>query len=341
MSSADNFRDRLTQIEDDMRGLAIDAFCARGSRRLARRVTCAIAACAAMTALAAEPPATHGRLWRIAKPGIADSYVLGTIHLGEPDIGTLPAPVRRALLRSRVLATELPFEALSLGPTMGLAAALATGDIASASDVAGEAPAMGVDLEPMIGGPAFVRLSHRLATGGFTPERARRMKAWVALLRVTREEGLRRGAMLDEVLVAAGRGAGLRIMPLEGVDDQAAAFDMVPLWAQGALLSHALMHPGAEDAGRRHALDAWRRGDLCALLAAGDPALAANPVLREAREALERHLIVNRTAVMHHRLFLPLRRGRVFVAVGASHLPGENGLLALLREDGYRVTRVW
>jgi len=44
---------------------------------------------------------------------------------------------------------------------------------------------------------------------------------------------------------------------------------------------------------------------------------------------------------MHHRLFLPLRRGQVFVAIGASHLHGDRGLLAMLRRDGYRVTRIW
>ncbi|MBK7472549.1 MAG: TraB/GumN family protein [Betaproteobacteria bacterium] len=52
-------------------------------------------------------------------------------------------------------------------------------------------------------------------------------------------------------------------------------------------------------------------------------------------------MILDRTALMHHRLFLALRSGRVFVAVGALHLYGEQGLLALLREDGYRLTRVW
>ena len=44
---------------------------------------------------------------------------------------------------------------------------------------------------------------------------------------------------------------------------------------------------------------------------------------------------------MAHRLFLPLRAGRVFVAVGALHLHGRRGLLALLREQGYRVSVVY
>jgi uncharacterized protein YbaP (TraB family) len=43
---------------------------------------------------------------------------------------------------------------------------------------------------------------------------------------------------------------------------------------------------------------------------------------------------------MAHRLHLPLLRGRVFVAVGALHLHGRDGLLALIRRQGYRVSRV-
>jgi uncharacterized protein YbaP (TraB family) len=44
---------------------------------------------------------------------------------------------------------------------------------------------------------------------------------------------------------------------------------------------------------------------------------------------------------MAHRLFIPLRDGRLFVAVGALHLFGSNGLLSLLHAQGYRVRRLY
>ena len=52
-------------------------------------------------------------------------------------------------------------------------------------------------------------------------------------------------------------------------------------------------------------------------------------------------IIDDRTVLMHHRLFLPLRGGGTFVAVGAMHLYGHQGLLAMLQRDGYRVRRIW
>ena len=55
---------------------------------------------------------------------------------------------------------------------------------------------------------------------------------------------------------------------------------------------------------------------------------------------LTRHPVENRTAQMAHRLFLPLRALRAFVTVGAVRLHGERGLLALLRDQGYRVSVV-
>jgi uncharacterized protein YbaP (TraB family) len=56
---------------------------------------------------------------------------------------------------------------------------------------------------------------------------------------------------------------------------------------------------------------------------------------------LTQQLVSNRTVLMAYRLFLPLKRGRVFVAVGALHLYGATGLLSQLRAQGYRLRRVY
>ena len=63
--------------------------------------------------------------------------------------------------------------------------------------------------------------------------------------------------------------------------------------------------------------------------------------LRPHYARLIEHVIEGRSALMHDRLTLPPRSGRVLVAVGALHLHGRKGLLALLRADGYRVVKVW
>jgi len=45
--------------------------------------------------------------------------------------------------------------------------------------------------------------------------------------------------------------------------------------------------------------------------------------------------------VMAFRMQRQLRRGAAFVALGALHLYGERGVLALLEQDGYHAARVF
>jgi uncharacterized protein YbaP (TraB family) len=146
---------------------------------------------------------------------------------------------------------------------------------------------------------------------------------------------------LDENLFIAARERRLRVFALESVAEQAAAFDMIPLASQVALLEHAVNDRAALAAQSGAAVDAWLAGDLAAIARLPERAGAAFPGMAPHYAALSRHLVRDRTAVMHHRLFMPLRAGRVFVAIGAAHLYGSDGLLALLREDGYAITRVW
>src|SRR5436190_20649158 len=54
-----------------------------------------------------QPPRDHGRLFRIVKAGIPDSYVLGTIHAADPRTSEPGAQIIAALTSCRTLTVEL------------------------------------------------------------------------------------------------------------------------------------------------------------------------------------------------------------------------------------------
>ena len=59
------------------------------------------------------------------------------------------------------------------------------------------------------------------------------------------------------------------------------------------------------------------------------------------RDVYLKHVLYIRNVVMAHYMLLPLRRKNAFIAVGALHLYGPQGLLSLLRDNyGFSVQRL-
>ncbi|MFQ5468324.1 MAG: TraB/GumN family protein, partial [Kiloniellaceae bacterium] len=58
-------------------------------------------------------------------------------------------------------------------------------------------------------------------------------------------------------------------------------------------------------------------------------------------ELVMRRFNDDRNKLMARRMEPFLRAGGAFVAIGALHLPGDTGLVSLLRARGYRVTRAY
>ena len=297
------------------------------SRCWARRCTAASAAAltlALATPIDAHPPPPFGEglLWRISKTGVLDSFAFGTIHIADPRVGIAKA-VGDALAGSRTLALELG------------------SGITDAQVLELEELRDGKRLQPLIGDEAFARVRAEL-TAQDVPERViERMKPWAAMMKVARARPRGGETTLDQQLLAAALARGMRVEPLEWVEEQVAAFDAVPLESQVALLKHALAHREALESTVDASIDAWLRGDLARLARISDSMGERFAAMRPHYWQLTRHIIHNRNILMHHRLVMPLRGGRVFVAIGALHLYGDKGLLAMIARDGYRVTRVW
>lgn len=127
---------------------------------------------------------------------------------------------------------------------------------------------------------------------------------------------------------------GREIVEFEGIERQLGIFDRLPEREQRDLLAAVIDELDRNRADPARLRRAWLAGDEQALVEATQGGLLADPQLREA-------LLVGRNRDWLEQLLPVLETGRKpMVAVGAAHIVGPDGLVAMLRERGYTLTRV-
>jgi uncharacterized protein len=272
----------------------------------------------------AEPaarPDPRGLLWRIEVRGQAPSYVFGTIHLADPRVTDLPPPVRDAFDHAERLLVEVVPDAAGLGQ---LTQSMRFDD--------------GRHLKQAVGARLYDDARAAMAKRGMPADDIDDLKPWaVTLLLLMPNRG---GAVpLDLVLQAHAAEQGKAVAGLESMEEQIRVFDGLALDEQRALLA-ATLREQAQLGERIEALvRAYLARDLAQLQELSDAADAGISPALDA--AMKRRLLTDRNRRMVERMQSWLRRGNVFVAVGAAHLPGPEGILKLLEREGYRVSAVY
>lgn len=266
----------------------------------------------------------QGLLWRVEKSGIEPSHVFGTLHADDPRLEPLPPPVRDVLSGSRALMLE--FVADQYGRERFLEAAMYLD---------------GRTLEQDIGREHFERAVEAMRPIGLPREFVGRLKPWGVLLnlRISRQPA---GAVPpDGQLFALARARRLPVLQIENVEEQVFTFDEMSLAAQVALLRHYLGHRDALDQLAERTLRAYLARDLQGVWDAQQYYAQRYPEIAPHHAELMKRVVLDRSVVMAYRMQRELRRGRAFVAIGALHLFGERGVLALLEDDGYRAVRLY
>ena len=110
---------------------------------------------------------------------------------------------------------------------------------------------------------------------------------------------------------------------------------------QVALLKHALAHRDELAQLEDETIRAYLARDLAAIWRLRERFIARYPEVAAHQAIMTKRLLYDRSVVMAYRVQQELRRGEAFVAVGALHLHGAKGVLALLAQDGYHATRVY
>jgi hypothetical protein len=108
-----------------------------------------------------------------------------------------------------------------------------------------------------------------------------------------------------------------------------------------ALLKHSLAHRDELLELAERTLEAYLERDLAAIWRLREQFVARHPQIAVHQAVMTKRVVHDRSVVMAFRMQRQLRRGEAFVALGALHLYGGKGVLALLEEDGYRAAKVF
>ncbi|MDX1655278.1 MAG: TraB/GumN family protein [Candidatus Competibacteraceae bacterium] len=262
-------------------------------------------------------------LWKARVDG-ATVYLLGTIHFGRPQMYPLSPGVEQALREADVLVVELDVrrDMLTMAGAM-LQAGLYQG---------------GRTLKDALGPRDWKRLEDHLSAMGMPPQLFLPQKPWMVALALTALELQRQGFSEElgvERYLLDKAGPTTRVVELESLEEQLELFERMGEEGQLAMLRETLIQL-QDDRTLERMLEAWRQGDgarLEGLMAEGFGPSAAG---RRAHELM----ITQRNRTMTRRLLELVEPGQTYLlAVGAGHLPGEEGIIAALRRRGYPVER--
>jgi uncharacterized protein YbaP (TraB family) len=291
---------------------------------------------ARVEAAAAATENSNAILWMIEKAGVAASHLFGTMHLTDERINVLSPLVSAALGNARQLVLELD----DLSPD-GFLKLLA----GSPQLVGLMVFTDGRRLSQLLGPEDYKTVSTALAESGVPGEAASLFRPWMAtmLLAVPACEQRRMTAglvPLDLRLAKEVEVRGLKPIGLETLESQFRSLSSTPEADQVEMLKAAArLYARVEDFTETMVqLYLERRlGAIWPLqLALAEQVGVAPRVF----DTVEQSLLVSRNLGMRDKALGHLEQGNVFVAVGALHLPGKQGLVSLLREAGYTVTAV-
>lgn len=263
----------------------------------------------------------RGLLWKIETPGAAPSYLFGTFHTSDPRITTLPCPVDEVFGRAASYTMEV---------------------IANGAGISSMAEAMyfsdGRKLKDVIGDALYQETVRAVRAGTAAPGVGiDHMKPWAVMMMLS---GPRNGSGLFLDMALQLR-AVLRDKPtygLESMQEQVAVFNGMSLKDQIVLLRDAVQSTQRPEDAMEEIAQAYLKRDLGALLALNEK---YKPQDARVYNTMMDRLLTQRNINMATRMRVRLQEGNAFIAVGALHLPGDTGLLRLLRDAGYRVSRVY
>jgi len=283
--------------------------------RLAGAVA-AFALIAAPTAASAEP-----MLWKVSDKD-STMHLFGTIHVLDQG-NSWRTPAFDAVFKGD---EEVWFEI----------------DMAKASDPAAIAPYQSLMIDPAqpiskrLKPEDYARFAEAAKGLGVDPAQVDILRPWAAALQLTMLGLVKAGASPDAGVdkVLSGEVAPRPMKTLETIEQQLRIFADMPAEVENAYLLTTVEDLKEGPAYFKRMAEAWGAGDVATFEKTFLQDLRANPEVYDA-------VLKKRNQAWVEILDAELKgKGSDFVAVGALHLVGPDGVPALLKARGYKVERV-
>lgn len=277
-----------------------------------------------ITSLAQQGKAENTLLWKISGNGIEKpSYLFGTIHMICEEDAILSANLKKALNECDEVYFEVDMD--NLLEMMG-----ALGKMKMKNDTT---------LQDLLSKADYEKVKKYFDSKGSMLPFSMLETYKPILAASTLQEGsmpCENTAMMEQVIMDEAKENGKKVKGLETMSYQAGVLDSIPYKLQAeqlvAYIDKALKGE-EDDAELKEMFKAYKSQDLKRLeklLVETDPGMASFTDI----------LLFHRNQNWVEKLRSLLSKKALVIAVGAGHLPGEKGVISLLRKAGYKVTPV-
>lgn len=274
----------------------------------------------------------EGRMFRVVGDGLAPSYIFGMVHATDPRVHDLPEIVLDAIAGADTLAIET-------------------------SELPGRADAPLIDRRPdlfflpdeqtlsaILDTAILTELEALLARTDLAISDVDRLQPWVVMQTVAQPdcERVRLGAgaqIVDAQIIALAKDNGASITSLETEDEQTEAFAFQSIPDQLAMMQAGLQAAQLSDDMLETLIALYLEGQPGAILPLTNAVVTmdgggeSDAVYAEWWD----RMMIARNRSMAERLGPILAEGGVFVAIGINHVAGAEGVVELVRAQGYDI----
>ena len=260
--------------------------------------------------------ADNGLLWKVEAPNGKVSHLLGTIHTDDERVTEFSPKIIKAIDQSDLFMMETlpPSDASFFMMKQGNVAQLLTQE----------------ELEQVF---------HLCMQHSMLPDYSLHMKPWLLAVVFDLPKSMSALSMDEKLMMTAIE----KSKKIKGLEENAAHFSMLDSISidDQMVMLRAVLKRTTEDKQRdfESLITTYKTGDL-QKIGDLDETITGGMLPNELWGKMKTKLIDERNQGMADGLIAAASEAKVFAAIGAAHLGGENGLLARLRGAGFKVSAV-